>query len=459
MSVRSNSVDQSIRYIIENGVTDVLTVESSVGFILTVKVPQNVIALHSGPSINGMKMTTKIREYLLKITVMYTRQDMLIPINLLKNDYFELIVSSYPKSTETANKFYDEAIIQQKLWSESIVGAKDPVCPNVYGISYDCGDLLFGNLPPLLKKDNITKYPVVYDYLKKCHDEGLILGAILMEYIPNSKTLQDVINDSDMRKSDKACINAGAQVVRLFLNYGIIHCDLHTSNVIVDESGMAYIIDFASVINLNLNADPRLDFIKLFRFKVNQQMGERNSRSKSPINGALLIEEIFNNLKDCELEMSRSDQMQILRDILVQERHLCQKVMDTYISTSRSIQKTTQQLLTITPPTPELLQKISGISSLGVSNMPHMNEIYNTYAVAQEQQQLMKWQQQRLEQQQQRLQQLPQQYPNAPTLVMNYGLTPISGTGKRHKTNASGITKNRRRKNKQKKTRFKKKRR
>ena len=440
-----------IRSIIENGVSDVLTLESSVGFILTVKVPPEN-ANHRGPSASGLRMTTPITDYLLKIAILQVVTTQLAAIYDEKHE-------RHNKLTERVTVFFNEAKLQQKLWSDSIKGGKPPVCPNVYGISYDCGSNLFNaDDTTSFSSEFVLKYSATYDYLKRCHNSGLTIGAILMEYIPKSQTLHEIINGDDMTKSNIACINAGAQVVRLFLDHAIIHCDLHTSNVIVGESGMAYVIDFASVINLNLNTDPRLDSIKLFRLRVKQQMSERNSRSKSPINGAL-IEEIFNNLKDCEMEMSRSDQMQILRGIL-QERGLWEDVMDKYIEMSTTIRvSSSTPKYEIPEPSAGLIKELNmsnGKHSLGFSREPP--DVPRNW-IAQEQQQ--QWRQQWLQQERQQRQAQLLQYPDIPTDVYTYGNKRSATTQDTTRDNkyAKGITKNKRPKNKRKKTRFKKRRR
>ena len=281
----------------------ILTAESLFGFMITMSVPSEN-AEYLGPSANGKKMTTPITEYLLKISVITERHVRLQPI--LWNG------RSRVKSSEDVISFYREAKLQQKLLLHSIMGGKQPVCPDVYSISYDCGDMLFSSSSSssasTVKRRHLN-HPEVYDYLMTRHTEGFKLGAIAMEYIPNSRSLYSILfgPDIDDAYRNLACINAGAQVVRLFLDYGIIHVDLHAENVIVDESGMAYIIDFGRVLNLD-EPDPyelRLVRIKELRRTYLEVLSKRPDRRDATSGQTIktLCRDIFNELKNIEMEI------------------------------------------------------------------------------------------------------------------------------------------------------------
>lgn len=295
----------------------ILTAESLFGFMLTMRVPSEN-AEYLGPSANGKKMTTPITEYLLKISVITERHVRLQPI--LWNG------RSRVKSSEDVISFYREAKLQQKLWLHSIMGGKQPVCPDVYSISYDCGDMLFSSSSSSSSASTVKRrhlnHPEVYDYLMTRHTEGFKLGAIAMEYIPNSRSLYSILfgPDIDDAYRNLACINAGAQVVRLFLDYGIIHVDLHAENVIVDESGMAYIIDFGRVLNLD-EPDPyelRLVRIKELRRTYLEVLSKRPDRRDATSGETIktLCRDIFNELKNIEMEIYHSFQMISLHTFL-----------------------------------------------------------------------------------------------------------------------------------------------
>ena len=228
---------------------DVLTAESLFGFMVTMDVPVQY-AEYYGRSKGGIKLNSPITKYLLKLSVIDVTQHYLDPIVLEFS-------RGYNKSSETPHHFYKEALLQQRIWLESIVGGSVPICPDVYSISYNCGDALFSrarNSTASFKRKDVEKYPQVHDYLMKYHTSvrSAKIGAIAMEYIPNSRTLYEVMLPSvdDEAFKRRALITAGAQVLRLFLNHAVIHADLHMGNILVDEMGMSYIIDFGIVLDL-----------------------------------------------------------------------------------------------------------------------------------------------------------------------------------------------------------------
>ena len=233
---------------------DVLTADSLFGFMVTMEVSREN-AEYLGRSRGGNKLDHLITQYLLKISVIDVTRHYLDPIVLDGR--------GHNKSSESATNFYKEAMLQQRIWLESIVGGKVPVCPDVYNVSYNCGNALFRSARPSasstasFSRREVRKYPQVHDYLVRYHDSARSgssakIGAIAMEYIPNSRTLYEVMYpDVEEAFKRKALITAGAQVLRLFLNHAVVHNDLHLGNVLVDETGMSYIIDFGIVVDLS----------------------------------------------------------------------------------------------------------------------------------------------------------------------------------------------------------------
>ena len=242
---------------------DVLTADSLFGFMVTMDVPREY-AEYYGRSKGGFKLNNPITKYLLKLSVIDVTQHYLDSIGL---DFSR----AYNKSCETPRNFFKEAVLQQRIWLESIVGGSVPICPDVYSISYNCGHALFSrdrnnrhiNSSASFKRRSVNKYPQVHDYLMKYHTSGgsAKIEAIAMEYIPNSIILDEVMNSHDHSDDFKrrALITAGAQVLRLFLNHSVIHADLHMGNILVDDMGISYIIDFGIVLDLNDLTSPYYD--------------------------------------------------------------------------------------------------------------------------------------------------------------------------------------------------------
>jgi len=212
----------------------VLTIESLFGFMITMDVDE----------INSeyikFRSSEPITKYLLKISII-TQDTINLPI--FKN---------IEKCSETMLNLYREAKLQQHLWLDSIRGNKTSICPAAYSISYDCGPTLFSDSRGGIKRRTLNDDDV-YDYI-----HGILyetnrhhFGCILMEYIPNSTPLGSILRNARfLAIRNTAIISAGAQVLRLFLDHSIIHLDLHSGNILIDEHGRAYIIDFGRILEL-----------------------------------------------------------------------------------------------------------------------------------------------------------------------------------------------------------------
>ena len=321
---------------------DVLTANSLFGFMVTMDVPPKN-AEYFGRSSGGSKLSNPITKYLLKLSVIDITQHYLDPIVLD-------LGRTYNKSCETATHFYKEAVLQQRIWLDSIIGGSVPICPDVYSISYNCGDVLFNgsrnSSSSAFKRREVVKYPQVYDYLMKyhTHNSSTKIGAIAMEYIPNSKTLYEVLfPDVDDEFKRRALITAGAQVLRLFLNHSIIHVDLHLGNILVDENGMSYIIDFGIVLDLKDERSPFYSRLMPFHImeskaRYNAYLQQRQNRKDSEINrddNRRICIQILEELKQLETTLLRRCQMESLFEEF-QTRDLFYEIMIQYKEMSSS---------------------------------------------------------------------------------------------------------------------------
>ena len=233
-----------------------LTADSLFGFMVIMEVPPDKFE-YFGLSSTNQSMTRKITTYLLKLAVISQR-----PFHYLQPS-IRIPGGSPPfcKASETPVNLYREAKLQQRVWLDSIVGGRIPVCPDVYAFSLDAGDSIFGGAhsrSSSYKRQSETNFEECYDFLHaKSHghggrpDDDYTIGAIAMEYIPNSRVLHDILHEVDnMEYKTAVCISAGAQVLRLFLNHSILHLDLHAGNILANDEGMAFIIDFGMVLDI-----------------------------------------------------------------------------------------------------------------------------------------------------------------------------------------------------------------
>ena len=168
------------------------------------------------------------------------------------------------KASETPGNFLNEAKTQQSIWLNSISGGRPEICPAVANLSlFDNAQshILIYWLFFIIGKNGINRPNEVTDVL---HYLLYILtkppcgiGVILMPKIMNSTTFTNFTRSSPSLRGDeilKAISNILAQVVRLFIVNGIIHTDLHKSNVLVylSAQGMkSEIIDFGRVIHVD----------------------------------------------------------------------------------------------------------------------------------------------------------------------------------------------------------------
>ena len=323
----------------------ILTADSLFGFMVVMDVsPDN--SEYLGLTSGRKKMSKPITTYLLKLAVISETADYMEPAIRLPDGS-----PPFFKSSETASNLYKEAKIQQKLWLDSIIGGKIPVCPDVYAFSIDMGDSMFGgkNTTSSFKSKNELKFANCYDFLREksrykhtkhsASEPGpYAIGAIAMEYIPNSRILHDVINDRDESYINEVCVFAGAQVLRLFLKHSILHHDLHSGNILVNE-GMAFIIDFGIVLDIE-------NLTERERFTLNNEIGnivdirDQFIKNISEVrhnyaNKQRLCENIFTMLRRIEMILTRRFQMSRLFDELF-SRHLHTDVVDKYFELTES---------------------------------------------------------------------------------------------------------------------------
>jgi serine/threonine-protein kinase RIO1 len=319
----------------------ILTADSLFGFMVVMDVsPENSEYLGLTPG--RKKMSNPITSYLLKLAVISDTSHYMQPAIRLPDGR-----PPFLKSSETASNLYKEAKIQQRLWIDSIIGGRIPVCPDVYAFSVDMGDSMFGgeHSTASFKSRNEPKFSYCYDFLREksrykytkhsASEPGpYAIGAIAMEYIPNSRILYDILHDRDLEDMAKneACIFAGAQVLRLFLNHSILHHDLHCGNILVNEDGMAFIIDFGMVLDItNLTAYETLLLGDIISVR-DQFIADLHHKH---VNKKVLCSHIFTTIREIETKMNGRFQMIALYNELI-ARDLHAEVVDKYFELSQS---------------------------------------------------------------------------------------------------------------------------
>jgi hypothetical protein len=247
-----------------------LTIDSLHGFMFELIVDPDDTEYYTF-SADGT-LTLPITNFILKIVVTS-------PISQRLGSY-----EGVNKMSMTPNSFLNEAKMQQTIWLTSISGGRPEICPAVANLSFfdnvqSHGLIHFLSGSANIKSDAIDILKYLEDTLTRLSliSQTCGLGIILMPKIMNSLTAHEFVKrDRNVRlpgasddeidayyklklKQDmEAHSNILAQVVRLFIDIGIIHTDLHSSNVLVYPSTTGFkseIIDFGHAINVNIRDD------------------------------------------------------------------------------------------------------------------------------------------------------------------------------------------------------------
>jgi hypothetical protein len=234
----------------EGSSLEILTFSSLYGFMFELIVDPSKTEYYTLDATGRLK--TPITEFILKLVVT-------TPITITLPEY-----NGVKKASETPGNFLNEAKTQQSIWLNSISGGRPEICPAVANLSlFDNAQshILIYWLFFIIGKNGINRPNEVTDVL---HYLLYILtkppcgiGVILMPKIMNSTTFTNFTRSSPSPREDEileAISNILAQVVRLFIGNGIIHTDLHKSNVLVYRSAQkmkSEIIDFGRVIHVD----------------------------------------------------------------------------------------------------------------------------------------------------------------------------------------------------------------
>ncbi len=195
------------------------------------------------------------------------------------------------KSAETVGNFVSEARTQQSIWINSIAGGADEICPPVQSMAIFRNTEAIGLMsllePKIYGSRGAAFMSDPWGYIRgtlggrpPANSSFMFLKGVLLSYpnasigivamplITNSTTLREfkrydtgfnfhgIIVTSDVQKYVVA--SAIAQVVRLFIQIGVIHADLHGGNVLVaakDENISTDLVDWGKVFIVRERSD------------------------------------------------------------------------------------------------------------------------------------------------------------------------------------------------------------
>ena len=215
----------------DSSIVSLLTASSLKGFMF------NLIVDESNSeylTLNGTQFTSVVTKFILKFVVITGNP------NFYLGDY-----NGVRKSSESINTFFEEAKLQQHIWKKSITGGGPAICPSVANLSMfnwinSARLLSFFFHKTYARPDTSEAFDFIFNSSNK---ESRGIGVLVMPTITQSTTLGRFVNlpdnshfygkaITDVEKSE-AVSNVFAQIVRLFIEIGVIHFDLHRGNALI----------------------------------------------------------------------------------------------------------------------------------------------------------------------------------------------------------------------------------
>ena len=236
-----------------SGRLDLLTYKSLKGFMISLDVASED-SEYMSLNTNRQKFTKVVTSFILKFAIITLNNDEALPP-----------YKGINKSSESKDSYFDEAKLQQLIWKKSIIGGRPEICPPVANFS------LFDNdnskeLLRFLQGKTTGSSKEIFDYLFDCVNSNATyeIGIITMPKVENSTTFGDFIDatngthfhgiriNTEYKNMAYACV--GAQIVRLFIDIGVIHFDLHSGNALIyltpNNEIKCLLIDFGRASNI-----------------------------------------------------------------------------------------------------------------------------------------------------------------------------------------------------------------
>jgi hypothetical protein len=245
----------------DSSIVSLLTANSLKGFMFNLNVDESISEYYT---LNGTRFTSLVTRFILKFVVLTGRPDFHL------GDYNKI-----GKSSESPESFFEEAKLQQAIWKQSITGGRPAICPPVANLSMfdtiNSARLLWFFFRKTNSRPDASQ---AFDFLfNSSNKAGRGIGVLVMPTITQSTTLGSFLDlpdnahfygkvITDAEKSE-AVSNVFAQIVRLFIEIGVIHFDLHSGNAMIyltpELEIKSSLIDFGRASNILSGVDD--DFI------------------------------------------------------------------------------------------------------------------------------------------------------------------------------------------------------
>jgi hypothetical protein len=182
----------------------------------------------------------------------------------------------------TPEEAVNECDMQQKVWSNSIIGGRPEICPSIVNLSMfvnrnDSMQFLYflhNQFPSSVNPQVSDIFQYLFNTVNITQGRrsngttfavNFGLGIITMPLLVNSYPLHFLLKSNGIQEARKIQFTALviAQLVRLFMFFMVIHLDAHSGNVMVSDD-QAYVIDFgnSSFFGENSESDRFFDELK-----------------------------------------------------------------------------------------------------------------------------------------------------------------------------------------------------
>ena len=175
------------------------------------------------------------------------------------------------KSTESAESYFQEAKIQQDVWMTTVAGNRLPISPPIVSFSLFDNDNGKNFLTFLNYKVKKPKSVHTIKYLRRVlRNPRYGLGMIIMSKVLHSDTFENFLDlprngrnlFQGVQVTDQVVSEVYAtlvsKIVRLYIEVGVIHFDLHLKNALVylngDNSLNVSVIDYGRASDVKDNA-------------------------------------------------------------------------------------------------------------------------------------------------------------------------------------------------------------
>lgn len=263
----------------------------------------------------------------------------------------------HKKQTDSDEDVINEVSIQQKIYLESIKNTGNPIVPGIADFSYfDTGNA-FIILDKLLEHSNNNESKQVLKYLKlrltenPTHPEdnkGYKLSMICMENASSYVQIIDAYTGKfTLEERRDASMTTIAQMLRLFLQTGIVHCDAHGGNILTarnklykragtNETSSMHVklIDFGRFVNVYDDLYHPF-YTKMFGPATIELVKDlfRNSPSETLVFDALLNDfEFIKNISDEAKEMKKIKTEYEMKLILIKKKEKIFRMMKNLFS-------------------------------------------------------------------------------------------------------------------------------